>query len=62
MFPAGSEITNPYTNKSCPISLKVTFECDSLIVWDDSDKTEPGTAPGIISFSSITDKSCEVNK
>ena len=61
IYPAGSEIINPYTNKSCPISLKITFDCDPLIVWDDGDETEPGIAPDIVSFSTITDKSCEVS-
>ena len=61
IYPPGSEIINPYTNKSCPISLKITFECDSLISWDDADESEPGIAPAIISFSTITSASCEVD-
>ena len=60
IFTGGTHIINPFTNLSCYISLKITFDCDPLIVWDIGDETEPGIVPAILKFSTITSTSCEV--
>jgi hypothetical protein len=60
IYTAGSQIINPFTNQNCYISLKITFDCNSLNDWYIGDETEPGIAPAILKFSTITATSCEV--
>lgn len=38
------------------------FICDKLDIWNFEDTTKPGTGPEPVSFTSITEKSCEVIK
>lgn len=57
---SGATITNPISKKECTLSIQMEFICDKLDIWNFEDTTKPGTGPEPVSFTSITEESCEV--
>lgn len=62
-FVSGAVITNPNTGSQCTLSIKMELKCDSQVTWNDDPQNpnSPGEGPVPEKYTSITDKSCEIN-